>query len=200
MCTGPAGSQIDRTAGPGLIIAARAATNGFVTALGCGYHLHMSRLSTNILSFRIAIAAELGADIDAILRRADLPASVMHGDPEFVDLPTERRVWQALVETTGREDIGLLCGLRFPTQAMGVLGYVMANAPSLGVALDKTCKYAHLMGDSMGWRYRRGPVQTRLWIEQWSEWHDALRYTVDCMMTSVQTWASANAPGRVFPN
>ena len=159
----------------------------------------MSRLSTNILSFRIAVGAQMGADIDAVLRAADVPKSVMHGEPEFVDLATERRVWRALVAATGREDIGLLCGLRFPTQAMGVLGYVMANAPDLWVALDKTCRYARLMGDSMGWRYNRGTDQTKIWIDQWSEWHDPLRYTVDCMMTSVHTWASANAPNPVFP-
>lgn len=154
----------------------------------------MPRLSTNILSFRIGIGVQEGANIDTILRDADLPKSVMHGDPEFVDLATERRVWRALVTRTGREDIGLLCGLRFPTQAMGVLGYAMANAPDLWTALDLTCKYAKLMGDSMGWRYTRGSNHTKVWIEQWSEWHDPLRYTVDCMMASVSAWASANAP------
>ena len=159
----------------------------------------MSRLSTNILSFRIAIGAQVGADIDAVLRDADVPKSVMHGDPEFVDLATERRVWRALVAATGREDIGLLCGLRFPTQAMGVLGYVMANAPDLWIVLDKTCRYARLMGDSMGWTYDRGTSHTKVWIDQWSDWHDPLRYTVDCMMTSVHTWATANAPKPVFP-
>ena len=159
----------------------------------------MSRLSTNILSFRIGIGAQEGAQVDKVLRDADLPETVMHGEPEFVDLAAERRVWRALVAATGREDIGLLCGLRFPTQAMGILGYVMANAPNLWVALEKTCQYAALMGDSMGWRYTRGTSQTTVWIEQWSEWHDPLRYTVDCMMASVPAWASANAPNPIHP-
>ena len=159
----------------------------------------MSRLSTNILSFRIGVGAQEGADIGSILKAADLPQSVMHGDPEFVDLAAERRVWRALVGATGREDIGLLCGLRFPTQAMGMLGYVMANSPNLWVVLEKTCQYAALMGDSMGWRYTRGPSQTKVWIEQWSEWHDPLRYTVDCMMASISAWGTANAPNPIFP-
>ena len=159
----------------------------------------MSRLSTNILSFRIAVGAEAGADIDTILRDADLPKSVMHGDPEFVDLAAERRVWRAMVAATGREDIGLLCGLRLPTQAMGVLGYVMANAPTLRVAVDKNCAYQRIMGDSMGMVAERGAKQTKLWLDQWTQWHDPLRYTVDCFMAAMVSWPASNVAGPVAP-
>jgi len=159
----------------------------------------MARISSSILAFRVAVAAEEGGDIDAILDAAGAPRGIMQGDPAYMDLATERRIWRAIVEATRREDIGLVCGQRFPTQAMGILGYVCANAPTLRVALEKSCQYARIMGDSMGSIAEHGAVETRVRIEQWTEGHDPLRYTVDCFMAAIVNWASANAPRPVRP-
>ena len=82
---------------------------------------------------------------------------------------------------------------------MGILGYVCANAPTLHVAYEKSCQYARIMGDSMGSHIERGPKETRTWIEQWTEWHDPLRYTVDCFVAANVSWASANTPRPVRP-
>ncbi|MEM6826263.1 MAG: AraC family transcriptional regulator ligand-binding domain-containing protein, partial [Pseudomonadota bacterium] len=159
----------------------------------------MARINSSILAFRVAVAAEEGGDIEAILAAADAPQGIMQGNPPYTDLATERRIWRAIVEATGREDIGLVCGQRFPTQAMGILGYVCANAPTLHVAIEKSCQYARIMGDSMGGHIERGSRQTKVWIEQWTEWHDPLRYTVDCFVAANVAWASANAPRPVRP-
>lgn len=159
----------------------------------------MPRVSTGILAFRVAIAAQEGGDVATILRAADVPPGVMESNPPYVDLETERRVWIAMVEVTGRDDIGLVCGLRFPTQAMGVLGYAMANAPTLRVAVEKCCDYQRIMGDSMGMVCERGPTKTKIWIEQWTEWHEPLRHTVDCFMAAIMSWSSANTPAPAKP-
>ena len=159
----------------------------------------MARISSSILAFRVAVAAEEGGDIGAILEAADAPRGIMQGNPAYMDLATERRIWRAIVAATGREDIGLVCGRRFPTQAMGILGYVCANAPTLHVAFEKSCQYARIMGDSMGSHIERGPTETRTWIEQWTEWHDPLRYTVDCFVAATVSWASANTPRPIRP-
>ncbi len=159
----------------------------------------MARLSSNILAFRIAIAAQEGADIDGILNASGVPSGLMRGEPPYVDLQTERRVWNVIVEATGRDDIGLVCGQRFPTQANGMLGYVMANAPTIRVAVEKCCSYQRVLGDSMGMVCERGPTTTRISIAQWSPWHDTLRYTVDTFMAAILSWTSANAPAPVCP-
>lgn len=161
--------------------------------------LDMARLSTNMLAFRIAIAAQEGADIPTILKSSGAPVGLMDGQPPYVDLQTERRIWRAIVDATGREDIGLVCGERFPTQANGMLGYVMANAPTIFAAIEKCCSYQRLVGDSMGMVCDRGPDTTRIWIEQWSPWDDTLRFTVDLFMAAITSWASANAPAPVRP-
>lgn len=159
----------------------------------------MARLSSNIVAFRIAVAAQEGADIDGILDASEAPAGLMRGDPPYVDLQTERNVWHAIVKATGRDDIGLVCGQRFPTQANGMLGYVMANAPTIRIAVEKCCAYQRVIGDSMGMACERGPDTTRISIEQWSPWHDTLRYTVDTFMAAIKAWSSANAPAPLHP-
>jgi AraC-like DNA-binding protein len=159
----------------------------------------MARLSSNIVAFRIAIAAQEGADISEILSASGAPSGLMAGEPPYVDLQTERKVWRAIVDATKKEDIGLICGQRFPTQANGMLGYVMANAPTIRVAIEKCCTYQRVIGDSMGMVCDGGPDTTRIWIEQWSPWDDTLRYTVDLFMAAIMSWASANAPAPVRP-
>ena len=52
----------------------------------------MARLSSNIVAFRIAIAAQEGADIAGILRASGAPPGLMSGEPPYVDLQTERNV------------------------------------------------------------------------------------------------------------
>lgn len=123
----------------------------------------------------------------------------MRGEPPYVDFQTERNVWDAIIKATGRDDIGLVCGQRFPTQANGMLGYVMANAPTIRVAVEKCCTYQRVLGDSMGMVCKRGPDTTRISIEQWSPWNDTLRYTVDTFMAAIKAWSSANAPMPLYP-
>ena len=159
----------------------------------------MSRLSSNILAFRIAIAAQEGDDVDSILHASGAPFGLMRGAPPYVDLQTERNVWTAIVEATGRDDIGLVCGQPFPTQANGILGYVMANAPTIRIAVEKCCTYQRVLGDSMGMVCERGPDTTRISIAQWSPWHDTLRYTVDTFMAAILSWSNANAPAPLQP-
>ena len=159
----------------------------------------MARVTTNLLRYRIAIAAQEGADVEAVLRVADAPPGLMEGDPEHVDEYVERRVWSAIIAETGREDIGLVCGVRFPTQAISMLGYVMANAPTVRAAIEKCCTYQRVIGDTMGLVIDRDADTSTVWIEQWSDWHDTLRFTVDMIMAGVTSWASANAIEVVKP-
>ena len=153
----------------------------------------MARLSTDIIRFRIAIAAQEGATPADVLKVAELPCTLMEDGPPYVDAAVERRVWRAIVALTGRDDIGLVCGERMPTQAISLIGYVMANAPTMRVAMDKVCAYQRIIGDTMGHAVKKGARTSTISVEQWSDWHDELRYTLDMMMAVVPSWGSANA-------
>lgn len=152
----------------------------------------MARLKTDIIRFRIAIAAQEGAKPADILKVAELPSDLMESGPEYVDTAMERRAWRAIVALTGREEIGLLCGAKMPTQAISLMGYVMANAPTARVVMDRVNAYQRIIGDTMGHVVKTGPRTSTISVELWSDWHDELRYTIDMMMAVVPSWASAN--------
>ncbi len=159
----------------------------------------MARINTDLLRHRIGVAAQEGANPTEILKIAHVSPQLLDGETPYVDAAVERRLWRAIVECTAREDIGLLCGSRFPTQVISMLGYVMANAPTMRVAIEKCCSYQRVIGDTMGIVIEKGRDTSRIWVEQWSEWHDPLRYTVDLLMAAVPSWASANAAVAIRP-
>lgn len=159
----------------------------------------MAQLQTDLIRYRIGVAAQEGASLADILKTAKAPSHLMEGQPPYVDETVERQVWRAIVHHTGREDIGLVCGSRFPTQVIGMLGYVMANAPTMRAAIERCCAYQRVVGDTMGMAIEKGSDTSTIRLEQWSEWHDTLRYTVDMMMAAIPSWASANAPEPIRP-
>ena len=159
----------------------------------------MAQIVTDLLRYRISIAAQEGADPADILAHAKVDPDLMATDRERYDASVERSIWQAIVELTGREDIGLLCGNRFPTQVISVLGYVMANAPNLGMALEKISRYQRVLGDTMGMQLEHQRNRSTLSIELWSKWFDPLRYTVDMMISAAVSWAEHNTLDRVRP-
>jgi len=73
----------------------------------------MARLHTDLIRYRIGIAAREGVNPVDILATAKAPLSLMEGQPPYVDEAVERQVWLAIVHHTGREDIGLICGSCF---------------------------------------------------------------------------------------
>ncbi len=159
----------------------------------------MAQLSTDLLRFRIRVACQLGCDSAQILKLADLPADFMESGPALMDLSVERKLWRILVRETGREDLGLICGDRLPAQAISILGYVMANSATLRLAIEKYCVYQRILGDSMGFVMEQGPHTTRIKLEQWTDWHDPLRYTVDILMAVLPSWASKNIARAIQP-
>lgn len=159
----------------------------------------MARAGSDIIRYRILIAGQEGADVAAILAAAGAPPGFMEGDIQYVSLDFERRVWRAILAALNREDIGLVCGARFPTQAINILGYVMANAPTIRVAFEKCCRFQRLIGDSLGMEMTRGTDTTWIRVTMKEPWYDELRYTIDLMMAAWQSWASANAPAPVLP-
>jgi len=159
----------------------------------------MALLLTDIVRYRLSIASQEGGDIPTILKLADAPHDLMADGPDYVDIALEQRIWAAIAQETGREDIGLVCGSRITTQMINMLGYVMANAPTLRIALDKCCAYQRVIGDSMGYVVEKGADTTTIWVDQWVPWNDGLRFTLDMVMAAVPSWATANTPVPVQP-
>ena len=152
-----------------------------------------------IIQFRLAVAEQLGADTAKIMEQAQiLPEDLV--DPEKrVSLTQECKVWQGILQETGREDIGLLCGERLPIRVASMIGYVMMNAPNIAIALQKMCSYQKLIGNSMGMEYKLQQGMYQVSVVLWTDWVPELRYTMDVIMASIYSWTLNNTEHRVVP-
>lgn len=152
-----------------------------------------------IINYRLQIAERLGADRDKVLQQANIDPAALLDPTSRIFLPAERALWNSIIAETGREDIGIICGLNFPIQATGLIGYVMMNSPTIGVALQKMCTYQKLIGDSMGMRMEEKEDTVTIFIELWSAWYDELRFTMDILLTACLSWSEKNTVNPIRP-
>ena len=98
-----------------------------------------------IIALRIAVAESFGANRLDILREANISLDIFTNPKARATVEQAMDVWQVIVRQTGRQDIGLECGLKSRFQTMGILGYVMMNSQSITQAWKKLCNYQELV-------------------------------------------------------
>lgn len=134
-----------------------------------------------------------------MLKKAGVHPDRLNDPSGRIDLEEEMILWKAMVTETGREDLGLICGLNFPIQSTGLIGYVMMNSPTIGVAFQKICTYQKLIGESMGMRVEADENYFTVFVEMWTDWRNELRYTQDVLLGACLSWAEKNTVSRVRP-
>lgn len=152
-----------------------------------------------MIHYRLQIAERMGGSRDLILSNAGVSAGEISDPAGSVSIEMERRLWKAMKEVTSREDIGLQCGLHFPVQSMGMIGYVMMNASSIKKAMEHFCRFQRMVGDSMGMRLEEKHNYTICHIDLWSSWHEELRYTTDVFIAATMSWIQANSSSQPLP-
>lgn len=153
----------------------------------------------SIIQYRLMIAEQYGANATQIIKAAGLtPDDIV--DPERrIPLEKEQLVWNGIVQQTNREDIGLICGQNFPIRVASVIGYVMMNAPSIKVAIQKMCAYQRLVGNSMGMDYTIDGDYFHIKVVMWTDWVSELRFTMDVFMAAILSWIANNSSKKIKP-
>ncbi len=152
-----------------------------------------------ILNYRLKMAERLGANRATMLAKSGIDAKIIEDPTQRISLEKELKLWKAMIEETGREDLGIICGLNFPIQATGLIGYVMMNSKTIGLAIKKICAYQKLIGDSMGMRMEETKDYTAVYIDLWTDWREELRYTLDILLTACLSWAEKNTVNPIRP-
>lgn len=141
----------------------------------------------------------MGGNRDLILSNAGISVREISDPGGSVSIETERRLWRAMKEITNREDIGLQCGLHFPAQSMGMIGYVMMNASSVKKAIEHFCRFQKMVADSMGMRLEEKHRYTTCHIDLWFHWYEELRYTTDLFIAAAMSWIRMNSSSQPLP-
>ena len=93
---------------------------------------------------------EFGADPDEVLAAVGLVPEALNNPENTVSYPTMGRLLEACVAHTGCSHFGLLVGDRAGALSLGLIGALMAHAPTLGVAMRDLVLHQH--------RHARGAV------------------------------------------
>ncbi len=154
---------------------------------------------SSVIQYRLTIAEQLGANPAQIMQEAGLSQADFADFENRIPLEKERQVWKSIIQQTGRENIGLLCGQSFPIRVASVIGYVMMNAPVIAVAIEKMCNYQKLVGNSMGIEHTFDEENYHVKVIMWTDWVAELRFTMDVIMAAILSWTKNNTAKGIIP-
>lgn len=99
-----------------------------------------------IVRAELALAEELGIDAQALAAEVGLRAEELQDPDGRVSLAKYIALVHALARRPGVEDAGVRVGKEARLEHMGVVGWAMAEAPTVGEALEHWTRYRHLLG------------------------------------------------------
>lgn len=92
----------------------------------------------------LPVLREAGVDPEPLLCEAGLPPRAFDHSDNVVPFVALCRAAHLAAERTGQADIGLRAGMRADLKALGVLGYFIANADSVGHGLQALREFLHV--------------------------------------------------------
>jgi AraC-like DNA-binding protein len=96
-----------------------------------------------LVNFRPTVEA-LGGDIDAVLARAEQPPDVLANPEHYVLYTSYLRLLDSAAVVTGCPHFGLEMSRELGAENMGVAGFVMTQAPSVGDAWASLKRFYHV--------------------------------------------------------
>jgi AraC-like DNA-binding protein len=97
-----------------------------------------------------ALLRDLEANPNAVLAQAGVAPEALDDPDNHIPFPLHGRLFTECIAATGREEFGVLLGLRSSTQNLGTIGALMRTAPTLREAILDLCSNQR--------RYLRGAV------------------------------------------
>ena len=101
--------------------------------------MHTGRHRVGVVAELPAALLECGVDPHDVLAAAEVPADLLRDPENFMDFPTLGRLFEAAVAATGRPHFGLLVGRRGGIHSLGLVGRLMATAPTVKDAILDLC-------------------------------------------------------------
>ncbi|MDB9494041.1 AraC family transcriptional regulator ligand-binding domain-containing protein [Spirulina major CS-329] len=144
-------------------------------------------VSAHLIYTFLQMAQAHGVAIAPMMRRVGIDqAMLLQAGARFPVLQAWA-MWDELARVTQDLQIGLKLGRYALLNSLGVVGYMMMNAPTLGDALTILTQYERLLADVERFVVRQDATVVQLAIAS-SEmgWHPAERYVVDYVMSALK--------------
>jgi len=140
----------------------------------------LARLSMTMLDH----ATALGADRDLVIHEAGLDKVDFNNPESRVPAITMERFWRSLMKHAPDPALGLRLGSSISVREWGIVGYTMAYSRSLGEALNRLCRYSHILNQGLALSLIAQDVRTTLVIHSELAF-DGLQHPVDIRPAAV---------------
>ncbi|MDH5544581.1 MAG: AraC family transcriptional regulator [Gammaproteobacteria bacterium] len=109
----------------------------------------MAKASNSVLITILRNAQALGIDVEKLKSRVNLPLSVTNDPDTRVDSEIGFALMREAEILSNDPLFGLHHGVLFQASDMGLVGYLVLNAPNTWQALESFCKYQHIYGEGL---------------------------------------------------
>ncbi len=93
----------------------------------------------------LELAKERGANVDNIIRQADLPFDILKHPTSEISLSQMKLLVEVVIDNIGDDGIGIELGLRLPPTAFGNLGYALLCSKSIEDVVELCVRFWHLL-------------------------------------------------------
>lgn len=106
-------------------------------------------VAASVVADMLQYLAALGIRTSDVLAESRIRPSFAASPDDRVPGSQVERLWRVAVEKSGDPLIGLHMGESYNPGALDILGYVILSCATIGEALEKFARYAHLLNDGM---------------------------------------------------
>lgn len=132
----------------------------------------------------INAAEQYGLDPEALLHAAGLDRERMEDPDTRVPVSTIWNLWRIIVERVQEPDLGVNLGRRASAKDFGLVGYILVHSRTLGDALRRMARYAHILTQAIEITLREDENSVEVVIAG-DPRLDALRHPVDARLASL---------------
>lgn len=109
----------------------------------------MAKASVNALITILRNAQALGLDVEELKRRVNLPVSALDSPDSRIDSEIGFCLMNEAEVLSNDPLFGLHHGSQTQASDMGLVGYLVLNAPTLWAAVESFCKYQNIFGEGL---------------------------------------------------
>jgi len=146
----------------------------------------MPNVSVSLLKLVCATASKKGIEIQTLLDRIDLKEEILHNPENYIPCSLLGKAMHEATLLTNDPNFSLDNGQNFEPGDLSVVGYLIANAPTLRRAYEMKLRYKRLIGEGIFWTIEEDNQFLNIYLDTHPELEEYKRYSLDsCMATLV---------------
>jgi AraC-like DNA-binding protein len=141
---------------------------------------------------------EYGLDPRALLHAAGLDDDKLQDPDSRVPISAIWNLWRMIVERVDDPDVGVRLGSRASARQFGLVGYTLSHSATLGEAIKRLQRYAHILSEAIQIAVREEETRTEVIVTGDSKL-DALRQPIDARLATILSFARELTGTEIVP-